>query len=335
MNRAGWDIGGAHLKLALLSKNHLDVHQWTCPLWRGVHELHESLQAALKVIPSEPVQHFVTMTGELVDAFASKDEGVKQILHTFVDALNVAEIKVFTQHAALDYESALVNVDAVASANWLASGVAIAKHCDHALFVDMGSTTTDLLIIKNARLRNSAYSDFERLRSGELIYTGVVRSCVNTISNRMPYHEDLIPLMAENFANMADVYRILEKLPTHADQGETCDGRDKGKQSSMARLARMIGLDYQSLDDNQWQQAAEYFAQQQKAMLAKQIKQFLTQHNAIKTIVAAGVGRFLIKEVATEIGVDYQEFIDVVLDESITFNSNATDCAPAVALTLI
>ena len=42
---AGWDIGGAHVKLALLdaSGQIIAVAQQACPLWKGVDYLHRTL----------------------------------------------------------------------------------------------------------------------------------------------------------------------------------------------------------------------------------------------------------------------------------------------------
>ena len=47
-NIVGWDIGGAHLKAALLNAEGeiIQVYQQPCPLWKGLSEL----EAALEII---------------------------------------------------------------------------------------------------------------------------------------------------------------------------------------------------------------------------------------------------------------------------------------------
>lgn len=334
MNSAGWDIGGAHVKLALLADKTLQVHQWYCPLWRGIDELQQCLQQAKNVMHDQSYQHKVTMTGELVDAFSSKADGVQQIVQTFVDAMGEDQVQFFTQEQMLTTEAAMSNVNKIASANWLASGVAVAEVCSDALFIDMGSTTTDLLMIKNSVVNNFGNSDFERLRSGELVYTGVVRSCVNTICAEIPFAEKMTPMMAEYFANSADVYRILEMLPEHADLGETCDGRDKSPAASFNRLSSMIGLDYAEQDNSAWMAAAEYIADQQRKMLGKQIQRFINSYGCTEKIVGAGVGRFLLKILASELEIEYVDFSDLVLGNKIKFDEHAADCAPAISLAL-
>ena len=333
---AGWDIGGAHLKLALCANNDLKVFQWPCPLWKGLHELIASLDTAFAKINDNPCTHHVTMTGELVDIFDTREQGVKKILDTFTSRMPVShKLGVFAGTKFLNVEKARENTDLVASANWLASGHMLSKICDNALLIDMGSSTTDLLLVRRGRVCNSGYSDAERLRSGELVYTGVVRSCVNTISHRMLYRGELVPMMAENFANSADVYRLLGQLPAHADAGPTMDGQAKDKHASARRLARMIGEDYSTSDLQVWEQVAAYFAQQQKNILATRIMEKLEQLEGAHNIVAAGVGRFLIKQIAQENNIPYSEFTDKLMQNNIRYSEHAADCAPAVALALM
>ena len=90
-NVAGWDIGGAHVKLALFADNNLSVLQWYCPLWRGIHELKKILDLALQEMNGKAFNHNVTMTGELVDCFSSKADGVQKIVHTFVSVMSNAD----------------------------------------------------------------------------------------------------------------------------------------------------------------------------------------------------------------------------------------------------
>ena len=52
----GWDIGGAHLKAALLDAkgNVPSVRQLPCPLWRGLPELTLAMQAMLSSFNIKP-----------------------------------------------------------------------------------------------------------------------------------------------------------------------------------------------------------------------------------------------------------------------------------------
>ena len=94
----GWDIGGAHLKLAAMSGTNLNVFQWPCPLWRGIQELVACLDTAFEQIGEQRCMHHLTMTGELVDIFDTREQGVKQILSTFVSRMPAGDqLKIFAK----------------------------------------------------------------------------------------------------------------------------------------------------------------------------------------------------------------------------------------------
>src|SRR5690348_256309 len=76
----GWDIGGAHLKLARTRGGAvLDVRQIPCPLWQGMDRLAEAMDQGLTGWPAPDV-HAATMTGELVDLFPNRANGVGCLL---------------------------------------------------------------------------------------------------------------------------------------------------------------------------------------------------------------------------------------------------------------
>ena len=330
---AGWDIGGAHVKLAYITENELCVHQWDCPLWKGLDELVSVIQKAVITIPKNIINHHVTMTGELVDVFISREQGVQEIMRVFLEQFTSDKsIRFFSRIGLVDHKKALLDTVSIASANWIASGLCVSRKNENVIFVDIGSTTTDVLSIKNGQLKLNGLTDFERLRSGELVYTGVVRSCVNTLCQKIPYKGNLIPLMAEYFAVSADVYRILNWLPEHADYGNTMDAQPKDKISSMRRLARMIGEDYREQDQQDWISVAEYIAKQQMLMVESSISNIVDTYSDKPNIIGAGVGRFLIEKIAIELSLDYQEFTPNVIPSELSYHGSSSDCAPAVAL---
>ena len=329
---AGWDIGGAHVKAAYVENHVLIVHQWLCPLWKGIDELSLLLGDKMKMMPEHITRHQVTMTGELVDFFPSRQQGVIDIVNAFSHHAQGSEVSYYSTQGFLDESEAASMTDVIASANWSASAHAVAGKIDHAIFIDMGSTTTDVIKIIDNQLCLQGMTDFERLQTGELIYTGVVRSCVNTIAHHVVYKGVSVPLVAENFANMADVYRSLGELPDHADLGDTMDGQSKDKISSLRRLARMVGGDYVAQDHAAWLAVSDDLRQRQKEKIINKISEILSFHPAVRTLVAAGVGRFLIHQIAAELKLDYLDFSECILPDGINTNDRASDCAPAVAL---
>src|ERR1700760_3261456 len=87
----GWDVGGAHVKACLLEAGRVvDVAQWPSPLGRGRAHRDEPIAAALARWPrlrDETTRHAATMTGEMADLFADREQGVVRIAATLAESL--------------------------------------------------------------------------------------------------------------------------------------------------------------------------------------------------------------------------------------------------------
>ena len=116
--------------------------QEACPLWHGLEELDRSLDRSLAVLGAVP-RHAVTMTGELVDAFASRAAGVAAIADRIGARLAPHEIHFYAGRRGFVAATAVASHAAdIASANWLASAAWCAASIGDGLLVDIGSTTT-------------------------------------------------------------------------------------------------------------------------------------------------------------------------------------------------
>ncbi len=334
----GWDIGGAHLKAALLDQHgHIArVLQKPCPLWLGVDRLHQAVGEVLQEIPVDGALHAVTMTGELVDCFASREEGVRAIIKAMQTLLPDAPISVYagrTGFLAAD-DVGREQVMDIASANWLASATWAAGMKKDALFMDIGSTTTDILLIENNGVSINGYSDYERLVSGELLYTGIVRTAVMAIAQQAEFNGKQMGLMAEYFATMADVYRLTGDLNEDHDQSDTADGAEKSPLASARRLSRMTGYEFDADDLALWQRFAEHLKTTQLNLITAACSRQLARrssHN--KTcLIGAGIGRFLVREIAAALRLDYLDFSALLPPLAESGALAASDCAPAVAV---
>ena len=121
----GWDIGGAHVKAALLAENGqiLQVLQQPCPLWKGIDHLHQAIAAILQSIPTGQYLHAVTMTGELVDCFASREQGVQAIIQAVHQQLNSHDLTIYAGRRGFLSPADITANEymKIASANWLSS----------------------------------------------------------------------------------------------------------------------------------------------------------------------------------------------------------------------
>ncbi|MGN2391359.1 hydantoinase/oxoprolinase family protein [Pelomicrobium sp. G1] len=333
----GWDLGGAHLKAAAVARTAgelavLDAVQLPCPLWRGLDYLAAAVDRALERLGAAPC-HALTMTGEMADLFRDRAEGVARLADFMERRLSGRRTRYFAGVGFVDAAHAKGMPRRVASANWLASARFVAGRLEAALFVDVGSTTTDLVPVAGGEVRAAGEDDFERLASGELVYTGVARTPVMALGRRVPFEGRRVPLVAEHFATMADVHRLAGALPEHADQWPAADGGEKTEEGSARRLARMIGRDAASAAPAAWRRLARRLAGYQLAQIEAAARRVLAAAGVEATapVVGAGVGRFVAARLAARLERPYRDFAGL-------FHRIRADpewvagCAPAVAV---
>lgn len=331
----GWDVGGAHLKAARLGSTGVieQVVQLPCPLWQGMDRLYSAIeQAQLRV--GDASRHAVTMTGEMVDLFPTRSEGVFRLATAMQERLPRARVKFFAaEDGFVDANRAAASPMQVASANWLASGALVAARTACALFADIGSTTVDLVPVLDGKVGAEGRDDAERLVSGELVYTGVVRTPVMAIADRVPFAGQWVPLMAEYFATSADIYRLTEELPECADQHPTADGTEKTVEASARRLARMIGRDAVSAPHSAWRELALWLGEAQLRRVGDACDRLFSLGVLPEKapIVGAGVGRFLAAKVAATRGRPFIPFASLVESPPELVDA-VSNCAPAVAV---
>ena len=333
----GWDIGGAHVKVAVVYEQKIiAVYQEPCPLWQGLDKLEWAVRRLLKQLPTNKNQrHAITMTGELVDLFQNRHDGVQQIIHVMTDLLADFDVQIFCGERGFLPVSEIDknHFQVIASANWLASAMFAAKKFSNCLFVDIGSTTTDILLCENGDVAAQGFSDYTRLISQELIYTGVVRTSVMAVVQTVRDNNQDVGVMAEYFATMADVYRLTGELTEVHDQNATADGDEKTIEASARRLSRMVGDDFKIEELARWKSVANNIRYQQLQRIQRGCELQL-RHALVSNlpVIGAGIGRFLVKEIAENLNCPYIDFSSIFKTRYDDSAFNPADCAPAVAI---
>ena len=335
-NYIGWDIGGAHLKVASISASGSVglVEQFATPLWQGLEQLEDAFPKSIERLPEGTLSHALTMTAELVDIFKDRESGMKVLMNLCEKKLGSNISLYATDGGILSLSNAYKRIDELASANWHASATYVASSLESGLFVDIGSTTTDIIPFSNKLVTARGVDDQSRLRYDELVYTGVVRTPLMTLTKQVPFAGEWQSLAAEYFSNTADVYRVLGYLEEGDDLMETADGGEKDIVSSIRRLARMLGTDSRNFEisDGGWNSLALYFEEVQMQLLTKAVLRVLSNvDNRKQKIVGAGVGRFLVKKIAQRLNIPYLEFSELC-DSDSKLSHKCNTCAPAVAL---
>ncbi len=331
----GWDVGGAHLKGARLDPSGVveRVVQVACPLWQGLAHLERALGEAGTTLGVAGM-HAVTMTGEMVDLFDSRAQGVARLVAAMGDCLPGRAVRFYGGRGGfLSGSDAVAAPELVASANWMASGAVVAGLIPEGLVVDIGSTTTDLIVVRHGAVEAQGDDDASRLVAGELVYSGVVRTPVMALAPRVPFAGAWVPQMAEHFAAAADIYRLLGRLPEGSDQLPSADGGEKTERGSARRLARMIGRDAATMPPAAWRGLAEWLAAEQSRLIRAACEGLILREalSAAAPVVGAGVGRFLAADIASRLERPYVEFAELLPVRGAEA-SHVSDCAPAVAV---
>ncbi|WP_114364764.1 hydantoinase/oxoprolinase family protein [Ciceribacter lividus] len=334
---AGWDIGGAHLKMALC-ENGVVTHSATLKtsMWLGIDEVRRGIESLRAEVPAGAANAF-TMTAELSDGFADRREGVAGILSLIEEEFGTEDTRIYAGRAGFaDTAQARGLAPDIASANWHATAALAASVVRDALFVDMGSTTTDILALRDGKVANTGYSDAERLLSGELVYTGFTRSALIGIAERVPVGGTMTPLMNEYFANTADIARILGMLDEADDQYPSADRREKTLTGSIGRLARMIGRDGPDLSTEEWSDIALWFSEHQLRMVHDGALRVAADHRLARgaPVVGAGIGRPQIRRLAARLERPFVDF-GTLINAVEPARETACKAAPAAAVALL
>jgi (4-(4-[2-(gamma-L-glutamylamino)ethyl]phenoxymethyl)furan-2-yl)methanamine synthase len=330
----GWDIGGAHVKAALLVAGEVRwVQQVACPLWKGMGHLEVAINEILNAAKlSADTQHAMTMTGELVDLFSSRAQGVQAIVNCVEQRLPHAHFFAGAQ-GFLSAKQACESIEAVASANWFATaqylGAGSTVQQSEQVLIDIGSTTTDIIAVKSGKILAVGTDDFTRLANDELVYTGCARTALMALAPRVNFEGKLVNVMAEYFATTADIYRITGELDEASDLHPAADNGEKTAHASARRLARMIGRDVESATTSDWRKLAEEFSQTQTSLVSSALVR-VWEHTKLHapSLVLTGSGAFIGEKVAAQLGLK-SERLSVLMKTTHIIHADA--CAPAIA----
>ena len=326
----GWDVGGANLKVARLGEDgQTDPKVLECPfpLWREPHRLPAALTEAADRLGGARTMA-ITMTAELADCFATKREGVAYVLDAFRTAFPSVEPWVFgTDGRFRSREAARQHPHDIAAANWVASATLVTRTFPDALFLDVGSTTTDVIPMVAGRVAAQGRTDAARLSYGELIYTGALRTPVCAIVRSVPLYGRPCRVAAEHFAVAADVHLWLGRIEECDYVCETPDSRGPSRREAGARLARMVCADLETLDTGDITAIAEHVTRAQVRQIVGGIRQVMRRLRPARPRVAvlAGQGAFLARAAAGELSLETR-------DMAADIGLNAARATPAVAV---
>jgi probable H4MPT-linked C1 transfer pathway protein len=298
----GIDVGGANTKLATADGR---VESLYAPLWRDKERLFEVLAAAKRKYGSELEAVGAVMTGELSDCFDSRREGVLYIKEALASTFNSV---LFFDLTGTFQDASAVDRDplAFAASNWLASATLVAELYPDAIFVDIGSTTTDVIPIVGGQIQ-ARKTDLGRLQTGELLYSGILRTNIAALLRTVELDggDASYGIASELFAITADAYLVLGDISeaeyscsspnSYAFLGR--EAKEKSRESALRRLARVVCSDLEELGERGAVRIAAQVKRAQVDVLAGSLARMKAEYG-LETIVAAGIGDFIVREAA-------------------------------------
>lgn len=326
----GIDIGGANTKVASSDGAIVELHY--IPLWKDTTLANCLADIYDRFVP-EGVK--VVTTGELADCFTSKREGVQKIM----DIVG-SSFKCPVEYLGSDCQLSERPDDilTLAAANWTASAMFVAQNHSDCVFVDVGSTTSDIIpIVGGKPVANT--SDYMRLQNNELVYAGTLRTNLAALAHTVQIcsrYEDgkyegcadargniddgmcddmrnsaegqVTPQMcttsSELFATTGDVYLLLGDIPKEQYTCETADGAGKSLEDVKRRIARFVCADLEEINDVQLMGIAEHIRDVQIAELTNAIES-VCKRAEVDVVVGTGLGEFLIAEAAKRADVKF------------------------------
>ncbi|MEJ7812370.1 MAG: hydantoinase/oxoprolinase family protein [Gemmatimonadaceae bacterium] len=292
----GWDIGGVNTKVARVAAGVvLGARSEPFEIQRAPSELAPLLARLATEVGGAPLDtHAVTMTAELSQHFRTKREGVHFVLGAVEAAFPGAAVYVYAVDGCfLDLSAARREPLAVAASNWAATARLAARTIPDAILIDVGTTTTDVIPLVGGEVAARGRTDPERLREGELLYLGALRTPVEAIVHAVPLGGGLAGVSAEGFALAGDAHLWRGELHPAAYTAPTPDGRAATREGAGERLARVVCGDREMLDDAAITAIADCIADAQVARIAEAIARVGRRHPHIALAVTTGLGEFL------------------------------------------
>jgi len=328
----GWDIGGVNTKVARVAHGEVvDVQARPFEIQRKPEALRPLLVELARAVGAQPPDaHAVTMTAELSQTFRTKREGVGFVLDQVLAAFPNAHIRVHTVDGGfIDAAAAREAPLAVAAANWAAAARVVAQSWPDGVLVDVGSTTTDITPIVAGAIAARGRSDPERLREGELVYTGALRTPVEAIAPTVPLWGGTAGIAADGFALAGDVYLWRGQLVSDDYTVPTPDGRPATREFAGERLTRIVCADRSMLDESTIDAIANSLWEAQVERIASALARIVNRHATLLGGLAmvTGLGDFLAAEAARRVGLQATHLS--------THWGRASRHAPAAAVALL
>ena len=319
MKIAGFDIGGANTDLAIIDFDGEEIKNIEVaylPMWSNNDDLSRVLVELIENICSiEEIDAVgISMTAELVDAYDTKKDGVLDVVKKCEDTFDcpIAYVGVEGMLSKAEIEKTPLKA---AAANWIATAQIATLISDNCIFIDTGSTTTDIIPIKDGKECAIGKSDFDRSATGELVYTGTLRTNLASFLDKVELNGKEYRVASELFAQTADIYTVLDLISEDDYVCDTFDGEGKSKIDCAKRISRVVCADLEMLSMDDIVEMSKFIHQKQVEQIADGLKQ-VVETQKLDLIVTTGLGKDILDKPAAELlGLKVKSMGDILTDE--------------------
>ncbi|AMD17961.1 H4MPT-linked C1 transfer pathway protein [Methanobrevibacter sp. YE315] len=321
MKVAGFDIGGANTDLAVIDFDgdnikSIEVDFAYLPMWCKNDDLSRVLIELIEnICPMSEIDAVgISMTAELVDAYDTKKDGVLDVVKKCEETFDcpIAYVGIDGMLSKEEIEQTPLKA---AAANWIATAQIATLISDNCIFIDTGSTTTDIIPIKDGKECAIGKSDFDRSATGELVYTGTLRTNLATFLDKIELNGKEYRVASELFAQTADVYTVLDLISEEDYVCDTFDGEGKSKMDCAKRIARVVCADLEMITMDDVVEISKFIHQKQVEQIADGLKQVVETQN-LDLIVTTGLGKDILDKKAAELlGLNVKSMGDILTDE--------------------
>jgi (4-(4-[2-(gamma-L-glutamylamino)ethyl]phenoxymethyl)furan-2-yl)methanamine synthase len=265
------------------------------------------------------------MTAELSQAFRTKREGVSFVLDALEKAFPEDDLWIYTVSGQfLAPPEARARPLEVGASNWAATARLVGRFVPDCILVDIGTTSTDIIPVEGGCPKALGRTDPERLLSGELVYTGALRTPVEAVASAVPLWGGHAGASADGFALIGDAHLWLGQLRPEDYTVTSPDGRPATREFAGERLARVVCADREMLDHATVDGIAAALAEAQLERVTSALGQVRTRHSTVECAVVTGLGDFIAAEAARRSGLRVVALSDYL--------GEAARTAPAVAV---
>ena len=282
MKIAGFDIGGANTDLAVIDFNNGEI---------------ENMEVDFAYLPM----------------WSNNDDLSRVLVELIENICPVSEI---------DAVGISMTAELVDAYDTKKDGVLdVVKKCEKTFSCPIAYVGVDGMLskeVKDGKECAIGKSDFDRSATGELVYTGTLRTNLASFLDKVELNGKEYRVASELFAQTADVYTVLDLITEDDYICDTFDGEGKSKLDCAKRIARVVCADLEMLSMDDIIEMCEFIHKKQVEQIADGLKQVHETQN-LDLIVTTGLGKDILDKKAAELlGLEVKSMGDILTDDECT-----------------